>query len=227
MDDRDHFAAAALTGILDKADAGKDLAAWWPEMACNAAYRWADAMLRERAAKRGPIPPAPVSRPAETRASGVEWAQAWSCDLGRRVTAEEERKMANHDASPEATACTDAATGEPGGGKGTGSTTEPVAWAVCDATWYHDVRLSQWTAEGHAAHMNAASGKCVYKAVPLYRQPQAMLTEEERNTLDRVAAFLVGLSEVGAKDRTKELLGQHAEALRSLLERHSARPYTP
>lgn len=45
---RDHFAAAALTGILDKTDAGNELAAWWPEMACRAAYRWADAMLAVR-----------------------------------------------------------------------------------------------------------------------------------------------------------------------------------
>lgn len=50
MDDRDHFAAAALAGLLEKHDAASpnQIAAWWPETVCAAAYRWADAMLRER-----------------------------------------------------------------------------------------------------------------------------------------------------------------------------------
>jgi hypothetical protein len=50
MTDRDIFAAAALTGLLTKDDAAKpeSMAPWWPEWACAAAYRWADAMLRER-----------------------------------------------------------------------------------------------------------------------------------------------------------------------------------
>jgi len=45
---RDQFAAAALAGMLDKSDAGTELAAWWPGMVCAAAYRWADAMLEAR-----------------------------------------------------------------------------------------------------------------------------------------------------------------------------------
>jgi len=47
---RDTFAAAALSGILTKDDAAQleKMAPWWPEWACSAAYRWADAMLRER-----------------------------------------------------------------------------------------------------------------------------------------------------------------------------------
>jgi len=50
MTDRDTFAAAALSGILTKDDAAQleKMAPWWPEWACSAAYRWADAMLRER-----------------------------------------------------------------------------------------------------------------------------------------------------------------------------------
>jgi hypothetical protein len=50
MTDRDTFAAAALTGLLTKDDAAKpeSMAPWWPEWVCDAAYRWADAMLRER-----------------------------------------------------------------------------------------------------------------------------------------------------------------------------------
>jgi hypothetical protein len=47
---RDTFAAAALSGILTKDDAAQleKMAPWWPEWACSAAYRWADAMLFER-----------------------------------------------------------------------------------------------------------------------------------------------------------------------------------
>lgn len=47
---RDTFAAAALTGLLTKDDAAKpeSMAPWWPEWVCDAAYRWADAMLRAR-----------------------------------------------------------------------------------------------------------------------------------------------------------------------------------
>lgn len=44
MTDRDHFAAAALTGLLAQGDDGS----FSEESYARAAYRWADAMLRER-----------------------------------------------------------------------------------------------------------------------------------------------------------------------------------
>ena len=58
--------AAALTGLLTKDDAAnpQDMAPWWPECACSAAYRWADAMLRERDLSRA------GQSATETRASG-------------------------------------------------------------------------------------------------------------------------------------------------------------
>lgn len=109
MTDRDTFAAAALTGLLAKSIA--------PEQAMSQYVRiageYADAMLRERERVTEPLPKekraevsdthhdaAPASRPPETRASGVAIAQAWSCDLRRFVTADEEQRMANHDAAP-------------------------------------------------------------------------------------------------------------------------------
>ncbi|NBW11914.1 MAG: hypothetical protein EBR82_28165 [Caulobacteraceae bacterium] len=54
VDLRDTFAAAALAGILTKDDAAQleKMAPWWPEWACSAAYRWADAMIREREKSR-------------------------------------------------------------------------------------------------------------------------------------------------------------------------------
>ena len=42
---RDHFAASALTGLLAQGDDGS----FSEESYVRAAYRWADAMLRERA----------------------------------------------------------------------------------------------------------------------------------------------------------------------------------
>ena len=91
----------------------------------------------------------------------------------------------------------------------------PVAWAVCDATWYHDVRLSQWTAEAYAAHLNAAKEKCVYKAVPLYRSPA--LTPEEREAVQRAFEAITGVEdwEAGAVERDKAA----AATLRALLDR--------
>jgi hypothetical protein len=167
MTDRDYFAAAALSGLLDKNDAGKDIAAWWPEMACNAAYRWADAMLRER-------------------------------------------ERTNHDAAPATRATKGGDTPAPDA-VGTGKYIGPVAWAVCDATWYHDVRLSQWTAEAHAAKLNAARAANVYRAVPLYRQPQPTLTDAER---EAIVAAIRSWPAIGV---TRE----NVETLRCLLARLS------
>lgn len=46
MTDRDHFAAAALTGLIHSQDL--QAGPLRRELACTMAYRWADAMLRER-----------------------------------------------------------------------------------------------------------------------------------------------------------------------------------
>lgn len=49
---RDTFAAAALTGLLAQGDDGS----FSEESYARAAYRWADAMLRERDRVREPLP---------------------------------------------------------------------------------------------------------------------------------------------------------------------------
>ena len=57
MDDRDTFAAAALTGLLAQGDDGS----FSEESYARASYRWADAMLRER----GGAEPMPKEKRAE------------------------------------------------------------------------------------------------------------------------------------------------------------------
>lgn len=59
MTDRDHFAAAALTGLLAQGDDGS----FSEESYARAAYRWADAMLRER--ERTNHDAAPAARASE------------------------------------------------------------------------------------------------------------------------------------------------------------------
>jgi hypothetical protein len=78
MTDRDTFAAAALTGLLTKDDAAKpeSMAPWWPEWACSAAYRWADAMLRER--ERHHIPDAGKMTENTTNHDAVPEAKAYA-----------------------------------------------------------------------------------------------------------------------------------------------------
>ena len=98
MTDRDTFAAAALTGLLTKDDAAKpeSMAPWWPEWVCAAAYRWADAMLRER----GNHSETPNSSPALTDAEreAVETAMdgyiAWMEDNSALETPPVQLKLA-------------------------------------------------------------------------------------------------------------------------------------
>lgn len=99
MNDRDHFAAAALAGLL-AAPTDKDRSMdYWARLS----YEAADAMLRGR--ERVAASPVPYVESDEKR-----------CFFNT-----------NHDAAPAAKARTDAATGEPGGDEGTGDTREP-AW---------------------------------------------------------------------------------------------------
>lgn len=218
MTDRDHFAAAALAGLL--ASNPYDRAVTYAECA-DASYRMADAMLRERERVTDPLPKekraevsaAPVSRPPETRTSGVAHSQAWSCDLHRYVTANEEQRMANHDAAPAATACTDAdrdrsdkAAARPG--EGTGDTREPVAWygyAVrADGGFCKSLDFSQKDVERELAQ----NARTVIEIVPLYRQPQPTLTDEEREAVQWAATFVDDNYAVGAGDALRALLNR-------------------
>jgi hypothetical protein len=190
MNDRDTFAAAALTGLL--ASNPYDQAMTYAEYA-DESYRMADAMLRERERVTDPLPKekraevsaAPVSRPPETRTSGVAHSQAWSCDLHRYVTANEEQRMANHDAAPAATARTDSASC----GRGCGGTDKPVTLPAMGS--------GDTTLDGAWATENGG------RTVPLYRSPT--LTDEEREAVAHAASRLAGI--------------HYAATLRKLLER--------
>lgn len=56
---RDHFAAAALTGLLTEGDNGS----FSEESYVRGAYRWADAMLRERGNHQAALDSSPVTEP--------------------------------------------------------------------------------------------------------------------------------------------------------------------
>lgn len=72
IDLRDHFAAAALTGLLAQGDDGS----FSEESYTRAAYRWADAMLRHRVTN--PLPEAlggigSVTPRVSTGETGNQW----------------------------------------------------------------------------------------------------------------------------------------------------------
>jgi hypothetical protein len=67
MTDRDHFAAAALTGLLTSDDVGEESNAFGQAI-CQSAYLWADAMLRERAKTNHDAAPAARAAPSESSA---------------------------------------------------------------------------------------------------------------------------------------------------------------
>ena len=128
MTDRDQFAAAALTGLLsDKANQWPAALQW--EHLLTHAYRWADAMLRER-------------------------------------------ERTDLDAAPAARARTDAAAGEPGGGAGTGSTQEPVAWAADIPGKYGAAPTMLFGYTKNLVKGIAAAGGDLVEPFPLYRTPQ-------------------------------------------------------
>jgi hypothetical protein len=67
MTDRDHFAAAALTGLLSDEANQYPTALQWEHLLTHA-YRWADAMLRER--QRTDLDAAPAARACTDAAAG-------------------------------------------------------------------------------------------------------------------------------------------------------------
>lgn len=80
IDLRDHFAAAAMAGLIAE---GGDWRLDYIGRPCIRAYQWADAMLRERDKN---VPASPASRPAETRASMKERLRALTEDEREAVS---------------------------------------------------------------------------------------------------------------------------------------------
>jgi hypothetical protein len=177
--DRDHFAAAALTGLLANPknnDSTADTIRFW-------AWNWADAMLREREQTGSrptidgiPVPPDPT----------------------------------NHDAAPAARAPTDASPLRPDQGvtvgMGTGDTQGPLAWWVTLPG--RDFPYLSHIQERAIFCQNDEPGS---EVVPLYRQPQPTLTDEEREAIaDAASRYVEGITPKAQ---------EYAATLRGLLER--------
>jgi hypothetical protein len=230
MTDRDHFAAAALTGML-AAPTDKDRAMdYWARLA----YESADAMLRER--ERTDHDAAPAAT-APTDASPLRSAQSVTAGMGTgNQTAPPcvetdgsspaiAQPPASSDGSGEGRPLdvTRPDNGEAAGGRGH-NTQEPVAWAVTlssEGYVLDNIFLRKSEAEKALAWRNK---KADYGAriVPLYREPQTCpyvvgrttqhcsltpftLTDEERGAV----SYYVGTGGPDGVDAT----------LRALLER--------
>ena len=115
-----------------------------------------------------------------------------------------ERERTNHDASPEAKAAEPESSVPLGSECGTGSTQEPVAWAV---VYPHGEEAIIAFRKADADDMASASDR----VVPLYRQPQPTLTTDEREAVEWFSHF--------ARPQNGPVIGKHAATLRSLLER--------
>jgi hypothetical protein len=207
MTDRDTFAAAALTGLLAQGDDGS----FSEESYARSAYRWADAMLRERER---------VAETEELRHDGK------TCRTDGDVTepmpvvvsgsgfvtpvsyAENDEKrcfFTIQDAVPAAIVSTTdenslhaaSELGNPGAasrqGEVTGNTQEPVAWAVyCgDSQHLYDHYDGRDEADAIAAMLAGDDrGDSQWHTVPLYRQPQPTLIDAEREAASLVSAAI-------------------------------------
>jgi len=131
MTDRDHFAAAALTGLLVHANDGIDEEALdTPSDIAYTAYAMADAMLRER-----------ERREPKTLNSGVygpEWHAA----------------VPNLDAAPAARAAPSESSAPLGKGLGTGDTQEPVACSLTLTDAEREALKAAWCDYADAARMH-------------------------------------------------------------------------
>ena len=200
MTDRDHFAAAALAGLLANPknnDTTADTIRFW-------AWNWADAMLRERercpARMEFPTPPGEGWRRVEPHEPlergdqcwindvrgwlpvtcyGDEWPIARQLFYRRRIDAK-----SNHDAAPAARAQLPTGDHASGGSGsvgtdnadpltrwGTGDTQEPVAWGVATGGGVIATSISRIDAVDMQSDY-----ECATEVVPLYRSPTLTAT---------------------------------------------------
>ncbi len=193
MTDRDHFAAAALTGLLsDEANQYPTALQW--EHLLTAAYRWADAMLRERErTEHDAAPAARVQLPTGVHASEGRGSGGTDKPVTRPVLGTGNQTAppcvetdgsspaiaqppASSDGSGEGRPLdvTRPGTGEAAGGRGH-NTQDPVAWLAHSDEWQM-VSL-------HREHADAAADENGGEVVPLYRTPQTCPHVVGRTTL--------------------------------------------
>jgi hypothetical protein len=173
MIDRDHFAAAALTGLLsDKANQWPTALQW--EHLLTHAYRWADAMLRER--ERTDLDAAPAARVRTDAAAGEPGGGAGAGNQTAPPCVET-------DGSSPAIAQPPASSDGRGEGRGhfpdsRNAKQDPVAWIVHSG----DLRWFAWA--------KPADGLYDGPIVPLYSQPQPTLADQEREAIRQAAMRL-------------------------------------
>jgi hypothetical protein len=173
MTDRDHFAAAALTGLMANPknnDTTADTIRFW-------AWNWADAMLRERERvtepllkeKQAEVSAAPVSRPPETRASFS------ATNHGAAPAARAQLPTGDHASGGSGSVGTDNA--DPLTRWGTGDTQEPVAWGVATSCGVIATSISRIDAVDMQSDY-----ECETEVVPLYRSPTLAATPPSHAT---------------------------------------------
>jgi len=155
MTDRDAFAAAALTGLIALNCPSPNQQA--PSDLCEFAFRWADAMLRER--ERHHIP-----------------------DAGKMV-----ENTTNHDPEPAGKAASSDREPDLSSQGGTGNTQEPVAWMVarngepCHLSW----TLGDARRELNRLEL-VSTGTPALELFSLYRSPTLTDAEREAINVARI-----------------------------------------
>lgn len=178
MTDRDTFAAAALTGLLATGQGpyhGEDYFA-------TAAYKAADAMLRERDKTNHDAAPA-------AKATADRYVRRAAADGGSDRTASE---GTGNTPPPHATS-TQGSVPSDGSVPDSRKWNEPVAWAVQWAGEDIDVRSvfsDRASAERHVANYHGKNS-----IVPLYRHPQPTLTDEEREAVEQAIDAANGMAQ--------------------------------
>jgi hypothetical protein len=229
MTDRDHFAAAALTGLLSDKANQYPTALQWGHLLTHA-YRWADAMLRER--ERTDHDAAPAAKARTNAAAGEPGGGAGTGNQTAPPCVETDgpssaiaQPPASSDGSGEGRPLDVArpdTKGEAAGGRGL-NTQEPVAWAVRKQNPpIGESPVLCWYESEMRSVENSLPGCTV---IPLYRTPQTCqyvvgkttqhcsltpfaLTDAEREAIEWAAKQLAYI-------RADDALA----TLRSLLER--------
>ena len=219
MTDRDHFAAAALTGLLANEGDGPALS-----KTCEYAYRIADAMLRER--ERTSVGVAGMDPATDRKSAATHGACASPCSQPF------DSAPITHDAAPAAKAAPSESSVPLGKGHGTGDTpvtepllqrkraevsAEPAAWYVRDRAAGQPMLF--WDEE----RAKKAAFACGVGARPLclcqdLSQKNLTLTDAQREALRFcVTASLPETEKLGGV--AGELCRMHAATLRGLLDR--------
>lgn len=180
---RDHFAAAALTGLLTSDDVGEESNAFG-QVICQSAYLWAAAMLRERGnhiADAGKM----VETPTTHDAAPAARASVESVAPQPTTRGDSDRTDKAAPRPSEGTGDTPATHATRGEGSERRECTEPVAWEVfLPGAGTYAIHSFRWEAAA-IAHALLFNEGTIAAVCPLFRQPQPTLTDAEREAIKR------------------------------------------